>query len=528
MSKTLYRTYRPQKFSDVLGQDHIVTTLQNAITQNRIGHAYLFTGPRGTGKTTVARIFATAVNTMERSDFEPVSSEVTERLQSGKSMDIIEIDAASNTGVDDIRALKETVGMSPTESKYKVYIIDEVHMLSTNAFNALLKTLEEPPEHVIFILATTEIHKVPETILSRCQRFDFSRFSVENITKKLSSIAKSEDVKIDSEALELIAISAQGGMRDAESLLAQIFASTDTDITAETVSKALGTTTPEDIFNLLQSFVTANTEGAIVTINDVVSGGYNMDAFIKNVIEKLRILLLLTLNNDDTDLQKLITLPKSELDALTKISNSTTAKAVIYMLEECVTALQKTKMTTIIQLPMEVASVNICSQSSAVPEKIITSPKQPITKKEKLSKIHPESEKTQVEKTQTIHKDSMEQSKKVPVTAIPQPSLSEEDSKLFNECLILIEKENKSISNMLQQCDIEELTNSSITFTTTFSFYEEKLMDGEIRTMIEQILTENFNKKLSIKVITKSEKEKANSSELLNYASQLMGGTVTE
>lgn len=252
MSISLYRKYRPQTFSDVIGQKHIVQTLSNSIMSDRVAHAYLFTGPRGTGKTTMARIFARAVNCANLSSNKGAADklnirhseagtdtssretsnsfanitlanpclkcDICKNITEGRSLDIFEIDAASNTGVDNIRELRENVKFPPSHAKYKVYIIDEVHMLSTGAFNALLKTLEEPPAHVIFILATTEIHKVPETIISRCQRYDFTRLSLEHIIEKLSTIAASEKISIEKDAIEMIAVASEGGMRDAESL----------------------------------------------------------------------------------------------------------------------------------------------------------------------------------------------------------------------------------------------------------------------------------------------------------------------
>ncbi|MFZ3031778.1 MAG: DNA polymerase III subunit gamma/tau, partial [Candidatus Moraniibacteriota bacterium] len=223
MSSTFYRKYRPQKFSEVIGQKHIVTTLTSALKLGRVAQAYLFTGPRGTGKTTLARLFAKAINCSNRKGSEACGKcPHCLLVEEGRSFDIIEIDAASHTGVDNMRELRETVTLPPSLGSHKVYVIDEVHMLSIGAFNALLKSLEEPPAHVVFILATTALHKVPDTIVSRCQRFDLTRFPISGIVEKLSFIAKEEKFKITKEALEIIAFSAEGGMRDAESLLMQI------------------------------------------------------------------------------------------------------------------------------------------------------------------------------------------------------------------------------------------------------------------------------------------------------------------
>jgi DNA polymerase-3 subunit gamma/tau len=236
----LYRTWRPQDFDSLVGQDHIRTALTNALEMGKIAHAYLFTGPRGTGKTSTARILAKALNCEKGPTAHPCNEcSNCKQITAGSSMDVIEIDAASNRGIDEIRQLRERVSFAPVNCRYKVYIIDEVHMITTDAFNALLKTLEEPPEHVVFILATTEPQKIPATIHSRCQRYDFHRVSVEDIAKHLAKVAKGSGIDADEEALHLMAIQADGGMRDAVSLLDQC-AVMDKKVTATTVRQVLG------------------------------------------------------------------------------------------------------------------------------------------------------------------------------------------------------------------------------------------------------------------------------------------------
>ncbi len=252
MSQALYRKYRPKGWAEVIGQEHIVQTLKNAIAADRVGHAYLFAGPRGTGKTTLARLLAKAVNCLaEDPKARPCNQcDNCKAVNENRFMDLIEIDAASNTSVDDVRDLRDKINFSPSQGKYKIYIIDEVHMLSTAAFNALLKTLEEPPPHAIFVLATTEIHKIPATVLSRCQRHEFRRVPVDEMIGQLKTIAKAEKIQADDEALSVIARQAGGGLRDAISLLDQL-ASTGTKITLQLTQTVLGTATSQTVLDII-------------------------------------------------------------------------------------------------------------------------------------------------------------------------------------------------------------------------------------------------------------------------------------
>ncbi|RIA75549.1 DNA polymerase-3 subunit gamma/tau [Anaeroplasma bactoclasticum] len=290
----LYRAYRPQKFLDVVGQEHIIKTLQNAIKLNKVAHAYLFCGPRGTGKTTLAKIMAKAMNCEKGPTVEPCCEcDICQGITKGTISDVVEIDAASNNGADDIRALRSTVKFLPSQGKYKVYIIDEVHMLSDAAFNALLKTLEEPPAHVIFILATTEPYKLPNTILSRCQRFDFQSISIDDILKRLKIVANEENVKITEEALHQIAISAEGGMRDALSLFDQCISfSQNPEITLDDVLSVSGNISYVKIIELLNACISKDETKAISLLDNIIKEGKEVPRIINDVILFLRDLLL--------------------------------------------------------------------------------------------------------------------------------------------------------------------------------------------------------------------------------------------
>lgn len=291
----LYRKFRPLCFEDVKGQDHIVTTLKNQIRADRIGHAYLFTGTRGTGKTTIAKILARAVNCENPVDGSPCGECAScKSILSGAGMNVIEMDAASNNGVDDVRGIVEDISYSPAEGKYKVYIIDEVHMLSTSAFNALLKTLEEPPSYVIFILATTEVHKIPITILSRCQRYDFKRISIETITERLQELMEKEQVRAEDRALRYIAKTADGSMRDALSLLERCIAFYyGEELTYDKALEVLGAVDTDVFSRLLRCVLAQDVAGCISLLEEMIVQGRELVQFVADFTWYLRNLLLI-------------------------------------------------------------------------------------------------------------------------------------------------------------------------------------------------------------------------------------------
>ena len=296
------RKWRPLVFEDVVGQSHVTNTLRNAIASNRLAHAYIFSGVRGTGKTTTARILAKAINCLSPKDSNPDNEcEICKEITAGRSLDVIEIDGASNRGVEEIRNLRESVRYTPSRGKYKVYIIDEVHMLTKEAFNALLKTLEEPPEHVIFIFATTEAHKIPMTILSRCQRFDFRRISIEEIAANLRSVAKGEGMTIDEEALMIVAKKGDGSLRDAQSIFDQIRSFCGNTITAGDVLKVLNVVDQELFFRVTDLIKARDAKGGIQLVDEIVKSGYDLREFLGGLSEHLRNLLVV-LTTETTEL----------------------------------------------------------------------------------------------------------------------------------------------------------------------------------------------------------------------------------
>ena len=441
MYQTLYRKYRPSNFDEVVGQKVIIKTLKNAIQNNKLSHAYLFAGPRGTGKTSIAKILAKTINCTDMQNYNSCNKCVNCTQNNSNPLDIIEIDAASNNGVDEIREIKSKVNLVPSIGKYKVYIIDEVHMLSTGAFNALLKTLEEPPSHVIFILATTDPHKIPSTILSRCQRFDFKKLTVSEIYIKLSEVAKKEKIKISDESLNEIAVLSDGGMRDALSLLDQVVAYADKEVQLEDIHEINGTITFNEQIKLLDNIIDGNLEDVFNKINKYYSDGKDFIKLTEELILLLRNVLLKinapkfyqdSFNNE---------LPES---LLAKLDN----KKIIYYVSELNENINNMKNSSNPRTIFEILMIKLLNTQSGPSTKNIKEIRVNNTlcnfnKKQTLDFI-PAIQKIEEYKNHTKYSDYIKIILKGKIKALGKENfiivLNNEDSKLFNDNLKTIDE----------------------------------------------------------------------------------------
>ncbi|MGN0661071.1 MAG: DNA polymerase III subunit gamma/tau [Oscillospiraceae bacterium] len=432
MYLALYRKWRPARFCDVVSQEHVTTTLKNQLMQDKTAHAYLFTGSRGTGKTSCAKIFAKAVNCLNPKDGEPcLECEACRGIENGSVTDVVEIDAASNSGVDDIRELRERAFFTPAFAKYRVYIIDEVHMLSTSAFNALLKIMEEPPAHVKFILATTEAHEVPITILSRCQRFDFGRIKAEDIAKRLNLIASKENVKLSEEASALIARLADGGMRDAISLLDQTLAATD-DVTVEAVTKAIGIAGSDYLFALADCIADNNSAKALQIIDELYMKAKDLQRLCGELVNHFRNLMILKAMPDADELTH--ALP----DELIRLKEQKERFSMDKLLH-CISILQesndKINKTSGKRIEFEMCMIKLCSGDNGS-DFIKADTVQPIKKPQAIPSLRNETEKSPEEKPNV--------GKETPIEEIPAPNPPKENP-IHEEKPV--EKQNKPVQS---------------------------------------------------------------------------------
>jgi DNA polymerase-3 subunit gamma/tau len=361
MAQALYRRWRPQVWDEVVGQDHVIQTLRNAVRGDRVAHAYLFAGPRGTGKTTTARLLAKAVNCLDDDLAVRPCNHCQHCLavNEGRFMDLIEIDAASNTSVDDVRDLRDRINFSPNEGRFKVYIIDEVHMLSTAAFNALLKTLEEPPQHAIFVLATTEVHKIPTTVLSRCQRHEFRRLPLATIRSFLQTQIEAAGFEVEPAALDLIARQATGSLRDAISLLDQL-TSTGEAVDLEQAQAVLGTATDEAVLGVVDAVVASNPAGGLSLINDVIDSGADPRQLARQIVDYLRSILLIKMGNGD-----LVEALESVRGKMKEQESALSADQLVRAIDAFNHAALEGRATWQPKLPLELAMVESASRRSA-------------------------------------------------------------------------------------------------------------------------------------------------------------------
>ncbi len=509
-SKVFYRKWRPQTLAEVVGQEHITRMLRNALESGRVAHAYLFCGPRGTGKTSTGRILAKAINCINNGKGEPCNAcEMCRAITQGSALDVIEIDAASNRGIDDIRELRERVKFSPNSARYKVYIIDEVHMLTTDASNALLKTLEEPPSHAIFVLATTEPHKLLPTILSRCQRFDFRRLSHNAVISKLTYICQEEGISIEPQGLGLIAKGVSGSLRDAENLLQQLVVYYGDKIDVRQVEDMLGVTTDFRIRELIEHIVNGDLTAGLATINSVVGDGLDLLQFNRGLVEYLRNMLLAKSGAEAS-----VDLAVEDLAQVKTLTGKVSVEDIVKALKLFGQIDLRSKDYT--SLPLELALVEcILSREKGIAGAAV----------ERDTSC--EGEKISVQST-TLAPKAEPVEKEVPSTA-PQPEVERVISQWseFVDTLRGVGSGGNLDAFLRSACEPVAVEGDTLVLAFYYSFHKEKIEDPKYCRMVERKLSEKFGSPSKVRCILRPRaKQQATEGHLVKAALE-MGGRIT-
>jgi DNA polymerase III subunit gamma/tau len=540
------RKWRPKDFDSVLGQEHVTTTLRNAIANNRVAHAYIFSGPRGVGKTTTARIFAMALNCKENSGKGPSglrhpcgACDSCKEISAGTNLDVIEIDGASNRGIDEVRSLRENIKFAPTRGKYKVYIIDEVHMLTEEAFNALLKTLEEPPAHAIFIFATTRPYKVPSTIISRCQRFDFKRLTVNEIAGKLRDIAKSEKLDIEEEALYTIARAAEGAMRDAESMLDQLVSFCGKKIDVESAASVSGTVGQEVLFGFTEKVISKDTPGILKLVDGMISGGKDIPQFINSLVTHFRNLLI-TRTAEAGDLTGLIDLPKEMISRLSEQAKPFTNETLLYILTVLMNAQDEVRRAISQRIPLELAAIRLTRRDDIMSLTTILGRIEKLEKK--LSGADaPEKHESKPAKAEVKENNIEVDIEIVPAAAVSKALSFELICETWPDLLRGILSKKMSVALFLQPAQPLRLDDRILTiaFAKEHKFNKEALESNGNRKIIENALNdilkheikvdmkvvEALEKKVSVEDLLQEEHEEE-AHEVVRSALEIFGGNL--
>ncbi len=508
MYQALYRRYRPKTFDELLGQDHITDTLKNQIHKGNIGHAYLFSGTRGTGKTSAAKIFSRAVNCLDPQDGNPCNkcSNCKDILEE-TTMDVIEMDAASNNGVDDIRDLRDKVIYPPAKIKYKVYIIDEVHMLSKGAFNALLKTLEEPPKHLIFILATTEPERLPQTILSRCQRFDFKRITTEDIILNMKNILKNLDVEVEDSVLSLIARNSDGAMRDALSLLDQCISFDSKNISYEDAIDILGIANRDFIFDIVDYIGKQKTEEALMGVDRVIQSGKDIQQFIKDLIDHFRNLMIVKSSKNPMSI-----LEVDNIDIYIEQSKSMDLEYILKALEILIAAENQGKWSTQIRIVLEMAIVKLTNidRELSLEERVARLEKGFVPSKPKV--VEKQSPRAIDRKTPMAKsKEKIEEPEKTKEPEKAKVDIVDDGRELSLESIIekwpkvmqQIKSKKINIYALIMEGKLLSFNNNLLTigYEDGFGFHKEAISAPNNKSFVEEIVSGYFQKNIVVNFV---------------------------